>query len=65
MIDTNERELRVLAMLSRGVPTAEIATRLCYSDRTIKKAIEGFMKRHDLATRTHAVAFALRNGLIR
>jgi DNA-binding NarL/FixJ family response regulator len=59
-----ERELDVLRLLSEGFDTAEVARRLCYSERTVKNVLQDLTRRHNLKNRTHAVAFALRQGLI-
>ncbi|MER5853903.1 DNA-binding response regulator, partial [Streptomyces sp. NPDC002012] len=44
--------------------TEVIATKLAYSERTIKNALQGVMTRYQLRNRSHAVAFAMRQGLI-
>ena len=43
---------------------AEIATRLSYSQRTIKTVLHDVTTRLQLRNRSHAVAYALREGLI-
>ncbi len=58
------RELRVLRLLADGYSTAEIASELAYSERTIKNAIHDLTTRLQLRNRSHAVAFAVRAGLI-
>ena len=45
-------------------PRPEIARRLCYSDRTVKNIIHDVVTRLQLRNRSHAVAYALREGLI-
>lgn len=59
-----QRELKVLRLLADGCTTAEIARELCYSERTIKNAIQALTARLQLRNRTHAVAYAVRQGLI-
>jgi DNA-binding NarL/FixJ family response regulator len=59
-----EREVQVLRLVADGLETSEIATRLSYSERTIKKVLHEVMTRLQLRNRSHAVAYALRNGLI-
>lgn len=59
-----QRELRVLQLLADGFSTSEIARELAYSERTIKNAIHDLTSRLNLRNRSHAVAFALRQGLI-
>jgi DNA-binding NarL/FixJ family response regulator len=58
------REAEVLRMLADGLETAEIAERLCYSQRTVKGILHDITGRFQLRNRAHAVAFALREGLI-
>jgi DNA-binding NarL/FixJ family response regulator len=58
------REVDVLRLASEGLETAEIARRLSYSERTVKGVIHDITSRFQLKNRTHAVAFAVRLGLI-
>jgi DNA-binding NarL/FixJ family response regulator len=60
----SDRELRVLRLLSEGCDTREIARRLSYSERTVKNVIQDMTRRFGVRNRSHAVAFALREGLI-
>jgi DNA-binding NarL/FixJ family response regulator len=60
----SDREVEVLKLLSDGHDTAEVARRLCYSERTVKNVLQDMTRRHNLRNRTHAVAYALRQGLI-
>jgi DNA-binding CsgD family transcriptional regulator len=60
----SRREGDVLRLLADGLDTAEIAKRLTYSERTVKNILHGVLTRLGLRNRTHAVAFALRQGLI-
>lgn len=59
-----ERELGVLKLVADGMDTNEIAQQLAYSERTIKNIIHDITTRFHLRNRSHAVAFALRQGLI-
>jgi DNA-binding NarL/FixJ family response regulator len=59
-----QRELRVLRLLADGYTTSEIAAELAYSERTIKNAIQALTARLQLRNRSHAVAYAVRQGLI-
>ncbi|MFE5162663.1 LuxR C-terminal-related transcriptional regulator [Streptomyces sp. NPDC056697] len=60
-----EREIEVLQLVAEGYDTPEIALKLSFSERTIKHAVlHAFITRHHLRNRSHAVAFALRKGLI-
>ncbi|WP_196804454.1 response regulator transcription factor [Cellulomonas sp. URHD0024] len=59
-----ERERAVLEMLGDGSDTREIARRLAYSERTVKTIIQDITRRFGLRNRSHAVAYAVRHGLI-
>ncbi|SCF03197.1 DNA-binding response regulator, NarL/FixJ family, contains REC and HTH domains [Micromonospora viridifaciens] len=59
-----EREVEVLRLVADGFDTAEIASKLSYSQRTIKNILHDVTNRLHLRNRCHAVAYALRNGLI-
>lgn len=58
------REVDVLRLMAEGFDTAEIATKLCYSERTVKHVFSRIATRHNLRNRPHAVAYALREGMI-
>lgn len=58
------REVDVLRLMADGCDTNEIAGRLCYSERTVKNVIYGVTHRLKLRNRSHAVAYALRAGMI-
>lgn len=60
----NEREIEVLRLVAEGCSTADIALKLAYSDRTIKNILHAVMTRLNLRTRSQAVAYAMRQGLI-
>ena len=59
-----DREVAVLTLLADGHDTAEVGRRLYYSERTVKNIIHDVTSRFDLRNRTHAVAFAIREGYI-
>ncbi|GGQ82578.1 response regulator transcription factor [Couchioplanes azureus] len=59
-----EREIDVLRLVADGFDTAEIALKLSYSERTVKNVLHDVTARLHLRNRTHAVAYALRHGLI-
>jgi DNA-binding NarL/FixJ family response regulator len=59
-----EREARVLRLLADGQSTVEIGRCLFISERTVKNVIHDVSSRFNLNNRTHAVAYALREGLI-
>ena len=64
MTGLTEREIDVLRLVAEGFDTEEISQKLSYSQRTIKTVIHDVTTRLCLRNRTHAVAWALREGLI-
>jgi DNA-binding NarL/FixJ family response regulator len=60
----SERETQVLSMVANGDDTAAIARTLAFSERTVKSVIHDLMSRLQLRNRSHAVAYAVREGLI-
>ncbi|WP_025355708.1 helix-turn-helix transcriptional regulator [Kutzneria albida] len=59
-----EREIAVLRLLSEGRDTGEIASQLGCSERTVKNTLFAAAKRLGAHNRVHAVAHALRAGII-
>ncbi len=59
-----DREAEILRLVADGYDTAEIATQLCYSQRTVKNLLHDVTARFNLRNRSHAVAYAVRQGLI-
>ena len=59
-----ERELGVLRLLADGHDTTEVGKQLFYSERTVKNIVHDLTSRLELRNRTHAVAYAIREGLI-
>ncbi|MEU2065025.1 response regulator transcription factor [Streptomyces sp. NPDC013455] len=62
--DLDERERAVLRMVADGRETDEIARELCYSARTVTTVVRDITQRFRLRNRAHAVAYALRTGLL-
>ena len=60
----DDRERDVLALLAEGYDTQEIADRLFYSERTIKSVIHDITTRLHLRNRSHAVAYAIKTGVL-
>jgi DNA-binding NarL/FixJ family response regulator len=58
------READVLRLAAEGLDTDEIARKLCYSKRTVTNILHDVTSRFHLTNRTHAVAYAIREGLI-
>jgi DNA-binding NarL/FixJ family response regulator len=59
-----DREIEVLRHLSEGKDTTEIAEAMAYSERTIKNIIHDVTTRLKLRNRSHAVAYAMKSGII-
>ncbi|MFD0202906.1 MULTISPECIES: helix-turn-helix transcriptional regulator [Saccharothrix] len=60
----SERERAVLSLVAEGHETGEIAKKLCYSPRTVTTVVHDITYRFRLRNRAHAVAYALRAGLL-
>jgi DNA-binding NarL/FixJ family response regulator len=60
----SDRETQVLRLVADGKDTQEIARELSYSERTVKNVLHDVTSRLQLKNRSHAVAYALRQGLI-
>ncbi|MFN2274858.1 MAG: response regulator [Anaerolineales bacterium] len=64
MIDPlTERELEVLACLSRGITNKEIAEELTISVRTVTTHVRNILDKLQLANRTQAALYAVEQGL--
>jgi DNA-binding NarL/FixJ family response regulator len=60
----SRREADILRLIADGLDTAEIATTLAYSERTVKNVLHDVTSRLQLRNRSHAVAYALKQGMI-
>ena len=60
----HQREIEVLRCLAKGLDTAEVARALNYSESTVKGIVAQLTTRLNLRNRTHAVAFAVRAGIV-
>jgi DNA-binding NarL/FixJ family response regulator len=58
------REQQVLALIAAGHPTREVALQLSYSERTVKNVLHDVVTKLNARSRSQAVAFAVREGLI-
>ncbi|MDG4834089.1 LuxR C-terminal-related transcriptional regulator [Solwaraspora sp. WMMD1047] len=56
--------MQVLGLIAAGHTTVQIATRLYQSERTVKGDLAAYAIRHQLRNRAHAVAHAIRAGII-
>jgi len=60
----SDRQLEVLALVAEGATNNEIAIRLHLSVKTIAHCMEAICAQLDARSRTHAVALALRQGIL-
>lgn len=59
----SEREIEVLVLLARGLSNQEIGNRLTISERTVRTHVSNILSKLQLANRTQAALYALREGL--
>ena len=59
-----DREQQVLSLIAAGHPTREVAQQLSYSERTVKNVLHDVVTKLNARSRSQAVAFAVREGLI-
>ncbi len=60
-----KREIEVLKAISAGLLNKEIATNLGISERTVKNHISNIFKKIDVADRTQAAVFAIKNNIVK
>ena len=65
VIPLSEREMEVLALLSRGMSNKELAVALFISRATVKSHIENILRKLEASDRAAAVAEGFRRGLLR
>ena len=59
-----DREQQVLSLIADGHPMREVAEELSYSERTVKNVLHDVVTKLNARSRSQAVAFAVREGLI-
>jgi DNA-binding NarL/FixJ family response regulator len=59
-----DREQQVLSLIAAGHQTREVARALSYSERTVKNVLHDVVTKLNARSRSQAVAFAVREGLI-
>ena len=64
VVRLTEREQQVLSLIAAGHATREVAEQLCYSERTVKNVLHDVVTKLNARSRSQAVAFAVREGLI-
>jgi DNA-binding NarL/FixJ family response regulator len=58
------REQQVLRLIAQGHATREVANELSYSERTVKNVLHDIVTKLGVRSRSHAVAYAVKHGLI-
>jgi NarL family two-component system response regulator LiaR len=59
----SERELEVLRLIARGMSNQEIAETLVVGEATVRSHVSAILRKLQLASRTQAALYALREGL--
>jgi len=59
----SERELEVLRLIARGMSNQEIADTLVVGEATVRSHVSSILRKLQLASRTQAALYALREGL--
>jgi NarL family two-component system response regulator LiaR len=59
----SEREVEVLRLLARGLSNQEIADTLVVGEATVRSHVSSILRKLQLASRTQAALYALREGL--
>ena len=59
----SERELEVLRLIARGMSNQEIADTLVVGEATVRSHVSAILRKLQLASRTQAALYALREGL--
>ncbi|MBU8880113.1 response regulator transcription factor [Bacillus sp. FJAT-29790] len=62
--DLTKREVEVLKEIAKGKSNKEIASALFITEKTVKTHVSNLLSKLELADRTQAALFAVRNGLI-
>jgi two-component system, NarL family, response regulator LiaR len=59
----SERELEVLRLIAQGMSNQEIANALVVGEATVRSHVSAILRKLQLASRTQAALYALRQGL--
>jgi len=59
----SERELEVLRLIAQGLSNQEIADKLIVGEATVRSHVSAILRKLQLASRTQAALYALREGL--
>lgn len=63
--ELTKREIEVLQEIAKGKSNKEIAVELFITEKTVKTHVSNVLSKLDLADRTQAALFAVRNGIIK
>ena len=63
--ELSAREIEVLSLISRGSSNKSVAETLSISDQTVKGHVKNILWKLEANDRTHAVALAVKRGIIR
>jgi DNA-binding NarL/FixJ family response regulator len=61
--DLSAREKEVLRLIARGLSNRDISTALVLSEKTVKNHLSSIFAKIDVATRTQAALYAIKEGL--
>jgi len=61
--DLTDREVEVLELLAEGLPNENIAEKLYISERTVRSHVSNILGKLNLANRTQAALYAVRQGI--
>ncbi len=59
-----EHDVSILRLVSEGLSNTDIASKLFYSENTIKYKVSALMARFDVRSRVQLAVYAVRNGII-
>lgn len=62
--DLTKREIEVLCLLAEGLYNKEIAFKLDISEKTVKNHVSSIFKKINVADRTQAAVYAIKNNLV-
>ncbi len=62
-LDLSHHEMRILALISEGLPNRQIASQMNLSPNTVRNYVSQILAKLKLQTRTEAAAYAIRHGI--
>ncbi|MFW6104759.1 MAG: response regulator [Candidatus Bipolaricaulota bacterium] len=61
--ELTDREVEVLELLAEGLPNDDVAEKLYISERTVRSHVSNILSKLNLANRTQAALYAVRQGI--